>query len=302
LRSACTSAGVLAQPQLVQRHPRIDDRPRRPLAALLGLAQPRHGPRDQQIGVLVEAERVVQLLEVADQLGQAGRQLGGRVRGVGAVQRLGALEAGAATVPDLHVGIARRHEHDEAIAVGARPQHHRGVGLGEPGQVQHVGLLAETVVRIAVAHALRAASGPRHRAGPDRLHQRLAAGGVDRAGRLGCGTATMAAFYHAGRTRPPAIERLLISSMMRTSRRGGPGQHHRRRGQRARQAGRRASTITGTRSGRRLRGRVRVKPVPPSASVVGGDHDRRPAPSARSRRRVVGRHGRQATTAKPRRR
>jgi hypothetical protein len=77
--------GPLVQPELVQRDPRIDHRARRALALLLGLAQPGERRADEQVHLVVEAEPVVQLLEVTDQVPQARGQLGGGIGGVGAV-------------------------------------------------------------------------------------------------------------------------------------------------------------------------------------------------------------------------
>jgi hypothetical protein len=164
----------------VQADPRIDHRARRALAALLEPAQPDQRRADQPVHVVVEPEAVVQLVAVGDQLPQPGGELGGGVRRVGAVVLLGAVEPGAPAVPQLGLGVARPDEHHDALGLGAGPQHQRGLGLEEAGQVDQVGVLAEHVVGIAVAHPLGQRPDHRDGAGPDRLHERIAPGGVDR--------------------------------------------------------------------------------------------------------------------------
>jgi hypothetical protein len=102
----------------------------------------------------VEAEAVVELVGVGEEVRELGRQLGAGVGGVGGVVGLGALDAGARAIPGLGGRIAGPDEEGDAVGLGARAQDEGGVGLEEAGQVDEVGVLAERVVGVAVAQPL----------------------------------------------------------------------------------------------------------------------------------------------------
>ena len=78
-------------------------------------------------------------------------------------------------------GVARTDEQHERRGVPGPQQHHRA-RLGESGQVQDVAVLAELVVRVAVAQPLGRRGQQQRARGPSRSHQLGAALRVEDAG------------------------------------------------------------------------------------------------------------------------
>ena len=67
--------------------------------------------------VVVDAEPDVPFVDVREQLRQLRLELVRRIRGIGAEALLRTLEPGAPAIPGLELGIARPHEHHDAIGL-----------------------------------------------------------------------------------------------------------------------------------------------------------------------------------------
>jgi hypothetical protein len=96
-------------------------------------------------------------------LAQLGVELANRVRGVGAIRRDGALDAGAPAVPDLHLAVSRTDEEDVALLGVGGIDHGHGIGLVEASQKEEAARLAKLVVHVVVAWALSGARDDGHR-------------------------------------------------------------------------------------------------------------------------------------------
>ncbi len=153
----------LEQALLVQQIARVDEAARRAGAPALAPAQVGHRGQHPAVELLVGPELDPDLVGAVEQLGQLAGQVADGVRGVGAELRAGALDAGASAVPDLALAIARAHQQGERRRATGR-QHQHGVGLGEAGQVDHVGRGAIAIVHVGVARDLATAGQQQHRA------------------------------------------------------------------------------------------------------------------------------------------
>ena len=103
---------------------------------------------------------------------QLARELVDRERVVGAEVLLRAVDAGARSVPDLALGIARPHEHRRLRLRFAVEDEH-GLRLVEAGQVVEVGVLPVLVLDVVVADRERRGE-QQQRAGPNGLDDAVA--------------------------------------------------------------------------------------------------------------------------------
>src|SRR5262249_37514854 len=120
------------------------------LTSLLERTRPLEQAGHLDVPGRVPAQREVQIVDVLEQAGQLGVELGDRKRFVGTVVAGGALDARPATIPDLALGIARTNEQQETPLPSGSQKRHR-VRLVEAGQIPEIAVLPEAIAGIAIA-------------------------------------------------------------------------------------------------------------------------------------------------------
>ena len=129
--------------------------------------QPAH---DLEIEAVVDAERIVDLAAIGEDLGQLLVDLGDREGLIGAGRRDRALDPEAIAIPDLALGVARTaEEHEGAILALGREHRHR-LRLRESGQPAQVARLTIGMMHIAVADHLGRGRYDQYRVRAQRTH------------------------------------------------------------------------------------------------------------------------------------
>jgi hypothetical protein len=169
--------GLLEEPHLVDDRARIDHRVRRRHAGARPHARELHRLGELGVELRVAAQHVIDARRAGEQPGELVDERADRMRLVGTVVRLGALEARPIAGPRLGVRVARLDEEGEGGSAVLAQQRGR-VRMVEAGQVVEVAVLAEREGRVVGALGEPGAEEERDRAGLHRIENASAAGGV----------------------------------------------------------------------------------------------------------------------------